>query len=131
MPFHTSLKVSLDAIRYKRLKIEYEKFINNYYMYNFDIIRSTEEIKRKFELYEFNMFWSIISDCEKEGKYIENLENFSNTLDSLYFKFLKYKYTRRILVISLLTLVSVANILAVVIYPIMLTISENLIYIFK
>ncbi len=100
-------------------------------MYNFDIIKSTEEIKEKFKFYEFNMFLSIIIDCQREGNYIENLEAFSNTLEMLYFKSLKYNQAKRILFISFATIISLINILVIVMYPIILTVLENMTYIFK
>lgn len=129
--FHEALKISSESIIYPRLKFEYKNFINNYLMYNFDIIKSTEEIKEKFEFYEFNMFLSIIIDCQKEGNYVENLEAFSNTLEMLYFKSLKYNQAKRILFISFATIISLINILVIVMYPIILTVLENMTYIFK
>lgn len=131
MPFYESLKISLKSIHYKRFIIEYQKFIDNYEMYNFNILRAIEDFKRKFDSYEFNMFLTVLLECEREGNALENLEAFDKTLDLAYFKYLKLKSTNRIIFISVATVISLINVFLIVMYPIAIQISQNITDIFK
>ncbi len=131
VPFHESLKISINSIRYIRFKEEYKKFVDNYIVYNFDMIKAVEDFQNKFNSYEFKMFLSILIDCEKDGNLLENLEIFSQTLDIIYFKYLKSKSAKRIIYVSLATVVSLINILFLVMYPIIVSITSNMENIFK
>lgn len=131
MSFYESLKLSANNIENKRFKLEYENFINEYMLYNFNIIKALNEFEKKFDCYEFNIFLSILVQGEKEGELLENLENFSKTLDLIYFRYLKYKSTQRIVFVSIATVISVINSFFIVMYPIVIQITQNLSEIFK
>lgn len=131
MSFYESLKLSINNIENKRFKLEYGNFINEYILYNFNIIKALNEFEKKFDCYEFNMFLSILVQGEKEGELLENLENFSESLDLVYFRYLKYKSTQRIIFVSIATVISVLNSFFIVMYPIVIQITQNLSEIFK
>ncbi len=131
MSLYNSMKISINSIRYKRFAKEYEVFVNNYKMYNFNIQKAVEEFKLKFNSYEFNMFISILIECEKQGNILENLEVFSETLEVMSFKFQKLKSANRVVFVSFSTVISMINIFIIVMYPIFTQISSNLIKIFK
>lgn len=131
MSLQNSLKISVDSIDYIRLKIEYENFINKYYMYNFNMSMALSEFRDKFKSSEMGMFLSILEECEKEGRIIENLEAFSEVLDYMYFKYEKYKTAKISIFMSLATVFCLINILIVVMYPIFIQILENLSEIFS
>ena len=61
MTLYDSLKSSINVINYNRLKNEYSRFIDNYMMYNFDILKAISIFSSKFKSYEFNMFLSLLS----------------------------------------------------------------------
>jgi hypothetical protein len=118
-------------IKYKRFREGFESFINDYLMYNFNMIKAIDNFKLKFNSYEFNMFLNIILQGEKEGKIIESLTVFSETLDLSYFKYLKYKEAKRIMFVTIASIISLINITILAIYPIIIQISENLQNIFN
>lgn len=131
MPLYNSLKNVIDNIENKRFKEEYKIFVNNYRMYNFNIIKSVNEFSQKFSFYEFNMFLSLLIQGEKEGNLLELLENFTETLDLAYFKYLKYKASQRSVVVILTTIISIINSFIIVLYPIIIQISSSFADIFK
>ena len=131
MSLYEALKLSENNISQKRLKLEYNKFINNYLIYNFNMLKAINEFENKFNCYEFNMFLSILIQGEKEGELLENLEGFSSSLELIYFKYLKYKSSQRILFVLLATIISVLNSFVIVMYPIITQIGQNLSDIFK
>jgi hypothetical protein len=100
-------------------------------MYNFNILRAIEDFKEKFSSYEFNMFLTVLKECEREGNAVESLEAFGKTLDFAYFKYLKLKSANRIIFVSLATVISLINIFLIIMYPIAIQISQNLTDIFK
>lgn len=131
IPLHDSLKYVKTNIKYKRFREGFESFINDYLMYNFNMIKAIDNFKLKFNSYEFNMFLNIILQGEKEGKIIESLTVFSETLDLSYFKYLKYKEAKRIMFVTIASIISLINITILAIYPIIIQISENLQNIFN
>ena len=131
MSLQNSLKISVDSIDYKRLRIEYENFINKYYMYNFNMSMALSEFKDKFKSSQMSMFLSILEECEKEGRIVENLEAFSEVLNHMYFKYQKYKTAKISLFMSIATVFCLINILIVVMYPMSVQILENLSEIFS
>ncbi len=131
IPLHESLKYVKTNIEYKRFREGFEIFINDYLMYNFSMIKATDNFKLKFNSYEFNMFLNIILQGEKDGKIIETLNAFSETLDLSYFKYLKYKEAKRVIFVTLACVISLINITILAVYPIIIQVSENLQNIFK
>lgn len=131
IPLHDALNYVKNNIEYKRFKEAFELFINDYMMYNFNMIKAIDNFKQKFNSYEFNMFLNIILQGEKEGKIVESLNVFSETLELSYFKYLKYKEAKRILFVTLASIISLINISILAVYPIIMQISENLQNIFS
>lgn len=123
---HESLKYVRNVIEYKRFKECFDIFVNDYLMYNFNMIKAIDNFKPKFESYEFNMFLNIILQGEKEGKIIESLTIFSETLDLSYYKYLKYNEAKRIMFITIASIISLINISIMALYPIIMQISGNL-----
>ena len=126
VPLKEALKISVNVVKYDRFKKAYEKFINDYIMYNLNMRMAVENFSKKFNSYEFNMFISILSDLDKEGNMVEGLEIFSGTLENLYFKYLRYKAGKNFLLVSFSTIISLINIFAVVAYPMFIQISDGL-----
>lgn len=117
MSVYKSLKISISLVKYNRLKEELSLFISDYEMYNFNIEKSVDNIRNKFNSFEFNIFLDILVQGEKEGKLISNLEMFSETLELSYFKTLKYKESKRITLVVMSCIVCLINISVTAIYP--------------
>lgn len=75
MPLQDSLLLSVNSVKYDRFKVNYQKFVNDYLMYNLNIKKSIEEFSQKFNSYEFNMFLSVLSDFDKEIRNIRRTGN--------------------------------------------------------
>ncbi len=131
IPLYESLTYVKDNIEYKRFRDNFDIFINDYLMYNFSMIKATDNFKLKFNSYEFNMFLNILLQGEKEGKMVQSLTVFSEMLDLSYFKYLKYKETKRIMFVVVASVISLINITVLAVYPIIMQVSENLQNIFK
>lgn len=131
MSLYNSLLSSINVIKYNRFKLEFIDFINKYKMYNYSILESVNGFEKKFDTYEFDMFLSILVECEKEGNYIELLENFNKTLDIRYFKFLNMKYAKNLSITLIAIILALANSFLIVGYPIISEISTSLLDMFK
>ncbi len=125
-----SFKTCVENLKYKRFKEEFIKFINDYEMYNFNVKKAANEIIDKFDSYEFNMLMSVIIQSEKDGNLVQNLQVYNNTLDLAYFKKLKYDASKRLMYVTIATVVSIINILFLVLYPMLVEITSNLEVIF-
>ena len=131
IPLNESLKYVKNNIKYKRFRESFEVFTNDYLMYNFNIIKAVDNFKLKFNSYEFNMLLNIVVQGEKEGKMVESLTIFSETLDLSYFKYLKYNEAKRVIFVTVAAIFSLINIAILAVYPIIVQISENLQNIFN
>lgn len=131
MTFYDSLKSAKKSINYNRLQKEYSNFIENYMMYNFNIFKAISIFSEKFNSYEFNTFLSLLLQGEKEGSLLEILENFYDSLQLIYYKNLKYKSSKRSLLIILATIILLINSFAIVLYPMAIEISSFFTQIFK
>ncbi len=121
-----SLDVSVESIDYKRLKEEMNKFVRSYELYGYDLQKASNVLDGKFESYELDMFIGILKQSEKEGNILENLERFSTVLDLSYFKYLKRQSARRLLNVTLGTVLILVDIALIVMYPIFVQILENM-----
>jgi hypothetical protein len=131
IPLHESLKYVENNIGHARFKEGFNLFINDYLMYNFNMMKAIDNFKLKFNSYEFDMFLNIILQGDREGKIIESLSMFSETLDLSYFKYLKYKEVKRIMFVTIASIISLINITILAVYPIIIQVSKNLQNIFS
>lgn len=131
MSLYNSLVSSIDVIKYSRFRLEFIDFINKYKMYNYNMIEAVNGFEKKFNTYEFNMFLSILIECEKEGNYVELLENFNKTLDIRYFKALNIQYAKNLSVTLIAIILALTNSFLIVGYPIISEISTSLFDMFK
>ena len=131
MSLYDSLSSSLYIIKYDRLKKEYSDFINKYEMYNYNILKAVNDFEKKFNAYEFDMFLSILVECDKEGKYIELLENFEKSLEVRYFKYLNQQSIKNTFVIVFAIIIALANSFLIIGYPIVFELITNVYDIFS
>lgn len=131
MSLYNSLFSSINLIKYNRFKIEFENFINRYKMYNYNILKAVNNFENKFSSYEFKMFLSILVECEKEGNYIELLENFNESLEIRYIKSVNFQYIKNLSLTMFSIIVSLLNSLFIVGYPIIYEITSNMYKMFK
>ena len=125
MTLYDSLKNSINSINYKRLKVEYSQFVQNYLMYNFNIYKAISIFENKFNSILFDSFLSLLAQGEKEGNLIEILETYSDSLVMEYMKTLKYKESKRMLGIVFVTIVILLNSFVIVMYPLIMQIASS------
>lgn len=126
MPLYEVLKYSTYSIQYKRFKEEFTSFTTFYLMYQYNIYQAIDTIKNKFYSNELQMYFSILQQGEKEGNLKESFENFKNTLSQTYFKYVRMKASKRMMILIFATLLSLLNISLTVMYPIVIQISQSL-----
>lgn len=131
MSLYDSLISSSNIIKYDRFKNEFLNFIDKYKMYNYSILKAVNSFEKKFDTFEVNMFLSILIECEKEGKYIELLENFEKSLEIRYFKYLNVQSIKSNFIMILAIIISLINCFFVVGFPMIYEIYKNLFEIFS
>ena len=72
------------------------------------------------------MFNNLLKQGEKEGKLIEYLERFDETLELSYFKYLKRQGDKQLLYVIMGCMISLGSMSIVVIYPMIIDIINNL-----
>lgn len=125
-PLSIALKQSLKSLTYPRFKICMEKFILLYEATGFDIKKSIKCIENKFNSYELEIFISLLKQGEREGKLIESLERYNETLELSYFKYIKRQTSKQLTYVSLGTVLLLGNIALVVMYPLVIEIINSL-----
>jgi len=130
-PLKLAFKNAGKALRYKRFIITFEDFIRDYEMNGYNLNKALKRLEEKFDSYDLSVFTSLLRQGEREGNLIENLERFSETLDLNYFKYLKRQSAKRLLYVTLGTVLSLINIMLVVMYPIIVKVMGNLQSIFS
>lgn len=103
-----------------------EKFILLYEATGFDIKKSIKCIENKFNSYELEIFISLLKQGEREGKLIESLERYNETLELSYFKYIKRQTSKQLTYVSLGTVLLLGNITLVVMYPLVIEIINSL-----
>ena len=126
-----ALKSSISTIDYKRLKKEFEIFVLNYRAYGYNMKRAINDLKQKFGYYEMELFISTLLNSEGDGNIMQSLDKFNMVLDISYSKYLAKENSKRLLYLTLGTILSLLNIIIIVMYPIFMEVSNNLQVIFK
>jgi len=125
-----ALKQSLTGVKYTRLKSNYEVFVKEYEMNGYKLQSPARALENKFKTYELTLFLSTLIQGEKEGNLLEDLEKYRDTLEVNYFKYLKRKMAKNLLYVTFGTILSLINIVAIVMYPILVQVLNNLQLIF-
>lgn len=128
---YNALKYASSNIEYKRLKQEFILFIKAYEFYGYSIKKSINVLRNKFDMYEMTMFLNTLSESERNGNLLENMEKLSRVLDISYMKYIKRESSKKLLYVTLGTVSSLVNIIAIVTYPIFMQVADNLQTIFK
>lgn len=131
VPLYEALNLCSTIIDNKRLKKEFEYFINDYTLYNFDIEKASKHLLQKFDYYEFKNLLEILIQAQSDGNVLESLEYLSKNLKMSYYKVLKYKEIRNSVYVSLATIISVFDIILIVMYPLFSQITQNLNLVFN
>ena len=84
----------------------------------------------KFNSYELTLFLTTLIQGENEGQFVESLERYKEVLEINYFKYLKRKALTKSLYVTLGTVLSLVNLVAIVMYPIIVQVIDNLQLIF-
>lgn len=126
MPLYEALRLCINAIKYDKFKNEFEKFVNSYILYNFNMSKAIDEFSDKFNCYEFKLLLGILNQIESNGNIIENLEYLSKIIELSYQKFLKYIQTINSVYVGISLVLSLIDIMMIIIYPLFSQISQNL-----
>lgn len=126
-----AIKSSINVINNKRLKEAYDQFIRYYRISGYNIRKSIDILKTKFNYYEMELFVSTLINSEKEGNISQGLEKYNIILDISYSKYLIKENSKRLLYLTLGTVVSLINIIIIVMYPMFMEVWSNLQTIFS
>lgn len=126
-----SLSIAKNSLTYNRFITEIDKFIYEYKMNGYNLKQAAINLENKFDSYELNLLLSTLIQGDSEGNLVQDLEKFTETLELNYFKCLKKKSAERLMYVTLGTILSLANIILVVMYPIFKQVIDNLQVIFS
>lgn len=125
-PLKTALRNSINSLSYPRIIKAFNRFVYIYEATGYNLFKASKEIEKKFNSYELNMFINLLKQGEKEGKLIENLERFDETLELSYFKYLKRQSDKQLVYVIIGCMLSLGSMSLVVIYPMIIDIMNNL-----
>jgi hypothetical protein len=131
LTLYKSLKLCSENIKYKRFKKEFDIFINDYEIVNYNVAKVAKNFSEKFSSYELDMFLSVLMQSEKEGNIIQNLENYLKNLDMFYYKNLKKVMLKRTTYVAISTVITLINTLLIILYPMFIQITSSINEIFK
>ena len=126
-----AIKSSVNVITNKRLKKAYEEFIVSYRISSYNIKKSINILKEKFNYYEMELFASTLINSERDGNIIQSLEKYNLILDISYSKYLAKENSKRMLYLTFGTIISLINIIIIVMYPLFIEMTSNLQMIFS
>ena len=126
-----AIKSSVNVITNKRLKNAYYEFIINYRISSYNIKKSINMLKEKFNYYEMELFASTLINSERDGNIIQGLEKYNLILDISYSKYLANENSKRMLYLTFGTIISLINIIIIVMYPLFIEMTSNLQMIFS
>ena len=126
-----ALKSSIDAIEYRRLREEFDIFIDRYRVYGYNMRKAINSLKEKFNYYEMDLFISTLLNAENDGDIIKSLEKYNMVLDISYSKYLAKENSKRVLYLTFGTVLALINIIIIVMYPMFIEMAENLQVIFS
>lgn len=130
-PLKEALIKSINSLTYERIIGCFKRFVYVYELNGYNLTNALKVIEEKFSSYELNMFLNILRQGEKEGKLVENLERFDETLELSYFKYLKRQSEKQLIYIVFGIMASLGSMSLVVIYPMVIDIMNNLQQIFS
>lgn len=126
-----ALKSSITSIDYKRLRAEFENFIESYKTYGYNMRKAINSIIEKFTYYEIELFTSTLLNSENDGNISQSLEKYNMVLDISYSKYLSKENSKRLLYLTFGTVLALVNIIIIVMYPMFIEVAENLQVIFS
>ena len=129
--FEEAIKKAGVVISSKRLRKAYDKFVIGYKLSEYDLKKSVILLNDKFNYYEMELFTSTLVNSESEGNSMQSLIKYNQVLDISYSKYLAAENSKRLMYVTLGTVISLFNIITIVMYPIFVEVSSNLQSIFK
>ena len=126
----TALTQAMSVIKYDRLRVSFIAFVKEYKMNGYKLKAPAQTLENKFSTYELTLFLGTLIQGEREGNLLESLEKYRDTLELNYFKYLKRRTAQSLLYVTLGTVLSLVNIVAIVMYPILVQVLNNLQLIF-
>lgn len=130
-PLKEAIMKAINSLTYPRIIGCLKRFVYIYELNGYNLTSALRVIEEKFSSYELNMFLSLLKQGEKEGKLVENLERFDETLELSYFKYLKRQSEKQLVYILLGIMASLGSMSLTVIYPMVIDIMNNLQQIFS
>lgn len=131
LSFKNALKISMQTVQNNRLKQLLVKMYEYYVLRNYNIEKSIGLIENKFNIYELEIYLSILKKSKIEGNLLNSLELFSSSLETNYYKNLKILNMKGGVLVSITTLISMMNIFLIVFYPIIVQIKQGIIQMFS
>lgn len=131
IPLKDALKHVCNYIEYKRFKLHFQKFAENYEKYKFNLKKASLNFTSKFVSNELNEFIDVVVQNENNGSLAESLEQYNDLLDIKYNKYIKSQADKRLMYVVIGTIVMLFNIITIILYPIAMQVLESLQIIFS
>lgn len=131
IPLKDALKYVCNYIEYKRFKMYFQKFSENYEKYKFNIKKASLNLISKFSSVELQEFMDVIVQNENNGNLTEALEQYNDLLEITYNKYIKSQADKRLIYVVMGTILMLFDIIAIILYPIAIQVLDSLQIIFS
>ena len=131
VPLNESLKYQYQNCKNKDFRQAIMMFATNYQLSELNVEDAINDLNKRFDILEVDMFCNTMRQYLKIGNIVELLENLSSVLRYKYMDKLKEKTREKVLYITFGVILALTNIILITFYPLFVSIENNFNQIFK
>ncbi len=131
VPLNESLKYQYQNCKNKDFRQAIMMFATNYQLSELNVEDAINDLNKRFDILEVDMFCNTMRQYLKIGNIVELLENLSSVLRYKYMDKLKEKTREKVLYITFGVILALTNIILITFYPLFVSIGNNFNQIFK
>lgn len=131
VPLNESLKYQYQNCKNKDFRRAIMMFATNYQLSELNVEEAINDLNKRFDILEIDMFCNTMRQYLKVGNIVELLENLSSVLRCKYMDKLKNRTKEKVLYITFGVIIALSNIVLITFYPLFVSIGNNFNQIFK
>lgn len=131
VPLNESLKYQYQNCKNKDFRRAIMMFATNYQLSELNVEEAINDLNKRFDILEIDMFCNTMRQYLKVGNIVELLENLSSVLQCKYMDKLKDRTKEKVLYITFGVIIALSNIVLITFYPLFVSIGNNFNQIFK
>lgn len=131
VPLNESLKYQYQNCKNKDFRNAIMMFATNYQLSELNVEEAINDLNKRFDILEVDMFCNTMRQYLKIGNIVELLENLASVLRCKYMDKLKEKTKEKVLYITFGVIIALSNIVLITFYPLFVSVGNNFNQIFK